>query len=80
VPGFSSLKARRLRSLLERELGYKVVSNSGGSHRKMQADGRPAITLAFHDGQTIGPHLVRDILVKEVGLSIDEARKVASYA
>jgi hypothetical protein len=39
----------------------------------MEASGRPTLHLAFHDGQSIPPGLVRKILVKDVGLSGDEA-------
>jgi predicted RNA binding protein YcfA (HicA-like mRNA interferase family) len=69
---FRSLKARELYRLLERELGYQVTRQTG-SHRTMEASGRPTLHLAFHDGQSIPPGLVRKILVKDVGLSGDEA-------
>jgi predicted RNA binding protein YcfA (HicA-like mRNA interferase family) len=69
------MKARRLRTLLERELGYRTV-RSTGSHRTMQASGRPPLTFAFHEGDTVGGHLVRNVLVKQVGLTEDEAREV----
>lgn len=65
------MKARELYRLLERELGYSVVRRSG-SHRTMKAPGRPPLLLAFHDNQTIAPGLLRKILVKDVGLSIEE--------
>lgn len=77
VPGFSELSARRMRRVLEK-LGYVQVSNKGGSHRKLRAEGRPDITFAFHDGDTVGPHLVRDM--KQVGLTLDDARKVVRNA
>jgi predicted RNA binding protein YcfA (HicA-like mRNA interferase family) len=76
APAFKALKARKMRTLLERELGYYVASNKGGSHRKYRHETRPPVTLAFHDGDEIGPALVRDILVKQVGLTMDEAKEV----
>lgn len=46
APGFPSMKARRLRRLLERELGYAVVRQKG-SHRRMESPDHPAITFAL---------------------------------
>jgi predicted RNA binding protein YcfA (HicA-like mRNA interferase family) len=76
VPEFPSLKARQLRRVLAREpLSYSAERSPGGSHTVLtSANGYPQLRWAFHDGQTISPGLVRTILVKQVGLSIDEAR------
>jgi hypothetical protein len=38
--------------------------------------GRPPLTFAFHEGDTVGGHLVRNVLVKQVGLTEDEAKEV----
>jgi len=73
------MKARKLRTLLERKLGYQTV-RSTGSHRAMRSPGRPNLTFAFHDGDTIGGHLVRNVLVKQVRLTEDEAREVVHGA
>jgi predicted RNA binding protein YcfA (HicA-like mRNA interferase family) len=73
---FPSMKAKRLLAILEREpLSYKVKRQSG-SHRRMESKGHPPFTFAFHDKATIRPALVRKILVKDVGLAEDEARKL----
>lgn len=76
MPGlmFPSLKARAMLRLLQREpLAYTVVSNTG-SHRKLvSAGGYPPLIFAFHDGDTLPRGLVRKILTKDVGLSIEEA-------
>jgi predicted RNA binding protein YcfA (HicA-like mRNA interferase family) len=77
VPGFKQVRVRKFRTLLQRELGYVVVRSSG-SHKTLHAPGRPPLTLAFKDGDSIGAHMVRDILVKQVGLTLDEAREVVS--
>lgn len=77
APGFRAMKARRLRSLLQRELGYVVVAGRGkGSHRRLEAPGRPGLWFAFHDGDEVGAALIRSILVRQVGLTLDEAKKV----
>ncbi|WP_327168817.1 type II toxin-antitoxin system HicA family toxin [Streptomyces subrutilus] len=70
---FPSLKAQAmLRVLLS--LGYVIVRQSG-SHRRLEADGMPPLTFAFHDGASLSPGVVRDILVKQAGLSEDNALK-----
>jgi len=42
----------------------------------MEAEGRPALTFAFHDKDTIPGGMVRKILVDQVGLDEAEARKL----
>ncbi len=73
---FPSMKAKRLLAVLERRpLDYRVARQAG-SHRRMEAPGRPALTFAFHDNATVPSGLVRKILVRDVGLAEDEARKL----
>lgn len=69
------MKQNKLLALLKRKLGYEVLRQEG-SHRTLVAQGRPQLTFAFHDGVEIPPHLVRKILVKDVGLSEVEAAKL----
>jgi predicted RNA binding protein YcfA (HicA-like mRNA interferase family) len=70
------MKAKRLLAVLEREpLGYRVTRQSG-SHRRMEAPGYSPLTFAFHDKATIPAGLVRKILIRDVGLAEDEARKL----
>jgi predicted RNA binding protein YcfA (HicA-like mRNA interferase family) len=76
VNPFPSMKAKRLLAILERKpLGYRVARQSG-SHRRMQSPDYPPLTFAFHDNATIPAGLVRKILVRDVGLAEDEARKL----
>ena len=71
---FSSLKAKQLLRVLQAEsLGYRIVRRRG-SHRRLEAANHPTIVFAFHDGQTIRPSTVRDMLCNQVGLSEQEAR------
>jgi predicted RNA binding protein YcfA (HicA-like mRNA interferase family) len=56
-------------------LGYRVARQTG-SHRRLGAPGRPPLTFAFHDNATIPSGLVRKILVRDIGLAEDEARKL----
>ena len=70
------MRARRLLAILERKpLGYRVTRQSG-SHRRLEARGRPPLTFAFHDNATIPAGLVRKILIKDIGLAEDAARKL----
>lgn len=74
-----SLGAKKMLRFLKRELGYEVISQEG-SHRKLASDGRPTIVFAFHDNATVAPRTVREILVRQVGLSLEEAEKVIGRA
>lgn len=71
-PRFPSLKARALMRLLTRELGYEVVRQRG-SHRTLRANGRPQILFAYHDGASLAPGIVADVLCKQVGLDTETA-------
>lgn len=62
-------------TVLQRKLGYEIVRQRG-SHRRLVAEGRPPLTFAFHAGDSLSPGVVRDILVKQVGLSQDQALEV----
>lgn len=70
---FPSLKAAAMLRILH-NLGYAVVRQNG-SHCILRADGRQQITFANHPGTSLAPGLVREILVKQAGLSEDEALK-----
>ena len=73
MPEFPSIKASDLLKILEREpLNYRVARQSG-SHRRLKSPGRPTITFAFHDRRSLAPSEVRAVLVKDVGLAVDEA-------
>lgn len=73
---FPTMKAKRLLAVLEREpLNYRV-SRQSGSHRRMEAPDRPPLTFAFHDRATVPSGLIRKVLVRDIGLAEDEARKL----
>ncbi len=74
VPPYPSLKARELRRILEREpLSYVAVRSKGSHVKLVSPKGYGELLFAFHDGQNLPPGLVRNILVKQVGLNDDEA-------
>lgn len=73
---FPSMKARRLRAVLERQpLKHRAVRQTG-SHRRLLSPDYPPLVFAFHDRETVRPQVVRDILLEDVGLAEDEARKL----
>jgi predicted RNA binding protein YcfA (HicA-like mRNA interferase family) len=76
VDRFPSLKAPRLLSILSRDpLRYRVVRQRG-SHRKLEADGYPPLTFAFHDADSVPGGMVKKILVDQVGLDEAAAREL----
>jgi predicted RNA binding protein YcfA (HicA-like mRNA interferase family) len=64
-----------MKILTRRPLAYKVTRQKG-SHRTLEAEGRPTLHLSFHDDQDLPPGLVRKILVEDVGLTENEARNL----
>lgn len=73
---FPSMKSGSLLGVLLREpLGYTIVRQKG-SHRKLEADGRPPVLFSYHDGVTVPPGVVRKILVQTVGLTPEEALRL----
>jgi predicted RNA binding protein YcfA (HicA-like mRNA interferase family) len=54
-------------------LRYRVVRQTGSHRRLESAAGCPPLTFAWHDGVTVAPGMVRKLLVKKVGLSVQEA-------
>ena len=74
VAVFPSMKARQLLVVLARPpLRYRVVRQTGSHRRLRSAAGYPPLTFAWHDKATIAPGVVRDVLVQDVGLSVQEA-------
>jgi predicted RNA binding protein YcfA (HicA-like mRNA interferase family) len=70
------MKARRLRAVLERKpLNYRAARQTG-SHRRLLSPDYPPLLFAFHDRATVRPPTVRKILLRDVGLAEDEARKL----
>lgn len=76
---FPAVKVRALLAALTNDpLGYRITRQAG-SHRRLEAPGRPPLTIAFHSQEVPG-FLVRRILVNEVGLSVEEALEVIGRA
>jgi predicted RNA binding protein YcfA (HicA-like mRNA interferase family) len=70
------MKAKRLLRVLERKpLNYRVARQKG-SHRRLLSPDYPPLVFAYHDQETVRPQAVRKILVRDIGLVEDEARKL----
>jgi len=78
VSQFPSVKARDLQRMLEREPLNYSVHRQNGSHRVLRAQGRPQLLFSYHDGATVPPGVVRKILIRDVGLTEEEAWAVLS--
>ncbi len=74
---FPSLKSQQLlRVLMRKPLDYEIVRQNG-SHRKLESsNGYPVLGFSFHDGVTVPGGAVKKILVKDIGLDENEARKL----
>lgn len=74
------MSARKFRrTILQGRLGYRLVPGRGkGSHRFYAAEGRPPVMFAYHDNDNLGGSELRSILTHQVGLTVDEARRVAN--
>ena len=65
-----------LRVLMGPVLQYEI-NNQRGSHRKLVSRaGYPSLLFSAHDGETLGPVLVRKILIGDVGLTEEKAKEV----
>lgn len=70
---FPSMKAARLlRILMNEPLNYRLL-RVNGSHRILVSDNHPQLTYWPHESKEITPKIVKDYLVRRVGLSVEEA-------
>lgn len=76
VPDFPSMRAGQLLAVLMRAPLSYTVERQRGSHRHLVAEGRAPVLFSFHDKATVPPGLVRSILVKTVGLTVEEAHRL----
>lgn len=77
---FPSMPTKTFKRLLIRELGYEVSADSGpGSHEWLVHPERQRLRWAFHRRE-IGSLEVRNVLIRQVGLTLDEAKEVLRRA
>lgn len=69
---FPSMDAKKLRRIVTR-LGYVSSGNGKGSHEKLECPGRPPLIWAFHAGKEIAGGLVKQVLMKQAGLTKEQA-------
>jgi predicted RNA binding protein YcfA (HicA-like mRNA interferase family) len=70
------MKAQEFERILKRAPLYYNLARQSGSHRRFEAPDRPPFTFSYHKGATIPPGVVRKILLKDIGLSEDEAMRI----
>ena len=76
VPGFRAMTGQELRSLIGREFGYQALPRRGkGDHEILVAPDRPQLIWGFGK-RDLSPIEVRRVLVKAIGLTIEEAKEV----
>ena len=63
-------KAKRVLAALLRS-GWTVKREASGSHRTLARPGLPDVVFAFHDGEEIGPRMLRRI-AKRTGLKPED--------
>lgn len=73
---YPAMRWRDLYQLLSREPLNYVTVRQKGSHRTLEAEGRPSLLLAGHESDTCPPGLVRKVLTKDVGLTDEEAKRL----
>ena len=67
---WSSAKARKVLAALLR-IGWSIKRQSGGSHKILERLGWSDVVFAFHDGEEIGPRMLKRI-AKQTGLTPDD--------
>lgn len=67
--GWSSTKSRLVLAALKR-IGWRVVRQDG-SHRFLERPGWKAALFSFHDGDEIGPTMLK-LIAKETGLKPED--------
>lgn len=71
---FPSMKARKLLQLLQRApLSYSIDEKKAGSHVWLVSPKFPRLRWGFHMNRDLPGGLVREILMKQVGLSEEDA-------
>ena len=67
---WSSTKARKVLAALLR-IGWSIKRQSGGSHKILERPGWSDVVFAFHDGDEVGPRMLKRI-AKQTGLTPDD--------
>jgi predicted RNA binding protein YcfA (HicA-like mRNA interferase family) len=70
---FPALKASELEKIVRRVCGAPV--RQAGSHKQYASpNGSGTFTFAWHGSATVSPHMVRQVLTRDLGLTKDEAK------
>jgi len=67
------MKAEAFLAVLTREpLAYEITRQKG-SHRTLEAEGRPKLLWSYHPRATVPPGVIRKYLVNQIGMSEADA-------
>ena len=73
------MPAARFKALLCSRLGYVVIAKSGpGSHEWLESPEHPRVRWAFHKRE-ISSIEIRNVLIKQVGLTMEQAKEVVRH-
>ena len=73
---FPTMKSKKLLAILMRKpLSYFIV-RSVGSHKTLSSTHYRTIHFSFHESRELSGSEVRDVIVNQVGLNIEFARRV----
>ena len=76
MQNFPSLKSKQFLKILMREpLNYSIV-RIVGSHKTLSSVTFPTISYSFHQNKEISGHVVKRILMKNIGLTQQQALEV----
>jgi len=64
-----------IKCLCQSPLYYKIIRQKG-SHRTLISDKYPMIRISYHDTFEISGFKIREILIKDIGLSEEFAKRV----
>lgn len=72
---YPSMDVKKLRRLLT-TLGYVATGNGKGSHERLIHGTYPPLTFSGHSTKEISGGMVKKILLKDIGLTDEQAKEV----
>ena len=76
MESFPSMQTKKLlRILMRAPLNYRILRQKG-SHRVLISNAHPRIQVGYHENHEVSGSYVRDLLLNDVGLTMEMAREV----
>ncbi len=73
---FPSMKTKELIKCLCRSPLYYKITRQRGSHRVLKSSNYPDLRIGYHDSVEVSGGYVKNLLMKEIGLSEKMARGI----